>query len=198
MKALTEAKTADLLLSGGVLGVLLFVITTGTGVGRIISNNEATPLGNKAVEVSSESIRKTAVSSFAEYDITKYAAAPHHEATIYAILEKMPVMKTEQDIDRYIQKKAMGSPVTGKMVIDAAKEYGVDVHMMLALMQLDSHFGTTGLGAKTKNPGNVATYGKKVHSYTSWGDGVRGVARWLSKKKKAGAQAHRPFCLYST
>ena len=123
---------------------------------------------------------------FNDYSITKYATAGNHESTIKKILRKMPVMSEAGEIDRYIQRIGKGSNVTGKMVLDAAEEYGVDHHMMLAIMQLDSHFGTRGKGARNKNPGNVGTYGTQEWVYDTWEDGVRAVAWWLSTKKKKG------------
>lgn len=127
------------------------------------------------------------ITSYSEYDITRYATADHHEREIKKILRKMPTMANEEDADRYIQSKARGSKVTGKMVISAANKHRVDHHMMLAIMQLDSHFGTRGKGARNKNPGNVGTYGRKERVYNTWEDGVRAVAKWLSKHKKASA-----------
>ena len=121
---------------------------------------------------------------FEEYDITKYAPEGHHEPTIKKILRKMPIMNKADEINQYIQKKARGSKITGKMVLGAATKYGVDHHMMLALMQLDSHFGTRGKGARNKNPGNVGTYGTQEWVYNTWEDGVHAVAWWLSTKKK--------------
>jgi hypothetical protein len=118
------------------------------------------------------------------YDITKYATASHHEKTIRKILLRMPKMRTVHDVHKYIKMKAPRSPVTGQMVVASAKKYGADVHMMLAIMQMDSHFGTKGLGARTKNPGNVGNDGKRRRYYSSWQDGVHAVAHWIARKKK--------------
>lgn len=149
---------------------------------------------------------------FSEYDIRKYATAKNHESTIEQILKTMPIMEGADEIDRYIQKKGKGSKVTGKMVLSAAKEYDVDHHMMLAIMQLDSHFGTRGKGARSTNPGNVGNHGvkkyyrslkvehhkdrrvehyknEKTTYFHTWDHGVRAVAKWLSKKKKERKRA---------
>jgi len=122
--------------------------------------------------------------AYSRYDIRRYAEASNHEQTIRKILASMPEMRTSADIDRYIRKRAPRSPVTGKMVAINANRYKVSVYMMLALMQLDSQFGTTGKGARSKNPGNIGTYGRKVRHYHSWDDGVRAVAKWLAKHKR--------------
>jgi len=170
--------------------------------------------GEVVLEYKSTEKLSTAGYVFIEYDIKKYATAKNHESTIKQILKTMPIMESADEIDRYIQKKGKGSKVTGKMVLSAAKEYGVDHHMMLAIMRLDSQFGTTGLGAISFNPGNVGTWGKlegaryrkplrvkhheswrveyyadgQITHYHSWKHGVRGVARWLSKNKRASAK----------
>ena len=119
------------------------------------------------------------------YDLTRYATLPTHEATVKAIYDAMPEITDKFDADEYIKSKRPKSPVTGGMVERAANEYGVDMKLMLALMQNDSAFGTAGLGARTRNPGNIANRDDgHTHTYPSWEDGVRGVARWLAKNKK--------------
>ncbi len=61
--------------------------------------------------------------------------------------------------------------------------------LMLALMQNDSMFGTTGLGKKSNNPGNIGNDddGNMIF-YPTMADGVAAVARQLAryKAKQAG------------
>lgn len=139
------------------------------------------------------------IDSYELYDITKYAEDPNHERNIRKILRKMPLMTNVNDIRRYILGKAPSSRITGEMVLKASVTYRTSAYMILAIMQMDSQFGTKGLGARSKNPGNVGTYNKRVRRYSSWQDGVHAVAHWLSQKKKqrAGTQACRPFTFIS-
>ena len=120
----------------------------------------------------------------AGYSIGRYATLPTHEATVKAIYDAMPEIKDKFGADEYIKSKRTTSPVRGGMVERASEEYGVDMKLVLALMQNDSAFGTAGLGARTHNPGNIANRDDgHTHDYGNWEDGVRGVARWLAKNK---------------
>jgi soluble lytic murein transglycosylase-like protein len=40
------------------------------------------------------------------------------------------------------------------MILRTAKRYDIDPSLIMAIAQVDSHFGVTGKGARTKNPGN--------------------------------------------
>lgn len=118
------------------------------------------------------------------YDITSYATKPTHEATITAIFRAMPDISTAEKADAYIRARRPKSPVTGKMVVEAAAKRKVDAKMVMALIQNDSSFGTAGLGARTNNPGNIANRDDgHTFTYPSWAAGVDGVARWLMKHK---------------
>lgn len=117
------------------------------------------------------------------YDISAYATDPQYEAKIQLILSRMPMFSVVSNIDNYIQAVAIGSPVTGDMVYKASQLYGVDLPLMLAIMQNDSAFGTLGVGAKTLNPGNIGNTGTSTQSYPSWTDGVTAVASWLNNHR---------------
>jgi hypothetical protein len=124
--------------------------------------------------------------SVSGFNIASYATLPTHEKTVKAIYDAMPEIADKFAADEYIKSKRSNSPVRGGMVERAANEYGVDMKLMLALMQTDSSFGTSGKGARTMNPGNVNTRDDgHVQSYASWEDGVRAVARWLSKHRQS-------------
>ena len=70
------------------------------------------------------------------------------------------------------------------MVNDAADKYGITPQLLLAVLQQDSLFGTKGLGAKTKNPGNYGnTDDGKIVVFKTWKAGVEAVAKWLSEHK---------------
>lgn len=116
------------------------------------------------------------------YDITSYATDPLHEEKISSILAKMPMaLNSPESIDQYIQNFALSSPVSGAMVLAAVQIYAVDQRLMLALMELDSRFGTLGIAVVTKNPGNVGNTGSDTRTYDTWPEGVTAVAEWLSR-----------------
>jgi len=143
-----------------------------------------------AVATATSSVSKITVTDgsidcLEEYDISSYATDPLHEEKIKAILAEMGKMKKAEEIDAYIQSANPGSPVTGLMVADAAFEYEIDTRLMMAIMELDSGFGTLGVGARTFNPGNVGNTGEKEKTYSSWKDGVLAVAEWLYNHKIA-------------
>jgi hypothetical protein len=114
------------------------------------------------------------------FDISSYATDPFHEQKIRGIIYALPPFTTPDALDVYIQTFFSGSPVTGAMIFASAKEYGVDIPLMVAIMQNDSGFGTLGVGAVTYNPGNVGNTGSATHTYPSWAEGVSAVANWLN------------------
>lgn len=120
-------------------------------------------------------------------DMTHYAANPQHPALVRSIYNGLPEIAKAKDIENYIQSKPnfKKSPITGDMVLKAANKYGVDPKLLMAEMQQDSGFGTQGAAAKNRNPGNVATYGKKGYKYPSWEAGVVGAARALARFRTA-------------
>ena len=153
----------------------------------------ATRASHTSMEEKMDDAFESPVSSFEKYDITRYATAPSHETRILNILKKMPKMRSPIDVERYIKGKFPRSPLTGEMVTRSATRHGVSVYLLLAIMQQDSGLGTTGKGARSRNPGNVGTYGGKTKVYPTWQKGVEAVAKWLKKHKKGktGAQAYR-------
>lgn len=62
------------------------------------------------------------------------------------------------EIDNYIQSVAPTSCINGLAVFDACQEYNIDIIFVLAQGHLESHFGTTGLAAKTNSVFNVLAY----------------------------------------
>ncbi len=117
------------------------------------------------------------------YDITPYATDPYHEQKIQNILEKMPFFDTAESAELYIKKAAPDSPLTGDMVMASAQMYAIDIRLMIALIELDSRFGTAGLAVSTMNPGNVGNNGVDTRNYPSWQEGTNAVAEWLSRHR---------------
>ncbi|MBP9802472.1 glucosaminidase domain-containing protein [Patescibacteria group bacterium] len=122
------------------------------------------------------------------YDISTYATDPLHEQKIASILQTMGAMADSSEIDLYIDSKAISSPVTAMMILNAVQEYPVDVRLMMAIMELDSRFGTAGVAVDTMNPGNVGNTGTAIRNYASWQEGVTAVAQWLSRHRITNAQ----------
>ena len=118
-----------------------------------------------------------------DYDISTYAADPAYLQKITDMLTYMPNMDIPAQVDSYIDREVVGSPLTGAMVIEATNKYAVDTRLTMAIMELDSRFGTAGTGASTFNPGNVGNTGSSITTYASWADGVAAVAYWLSKHR---------------
>lgn len=119
-----------------------------------------------------------------EFNIEPYATDPEHEMKIQGILERMPLISTPEFADIYIKKSSPSSLVTGQMVINSSTKYNVDARLMLAIMELDSRFGTEGVGARTFNPGNVGNTGTAERMYPSWDEGVDAVASWLNRHRR--------------
>ena len=120
----------------------------------------------------------TAVLSF--YDISTYASDPLYQQKISDILSLMPAMDSAAAIDAYISNEAIGSPLTGQIILSAAQQYNIDARLLMSILELESNFGTAGLAVTTQNPGNVGNTGSGTRTYNSWQDGVAAVAQWLS------------------
>ena len=118
------------------------------------------------------------------YDISSYATDPSHEMKIQSILENIGIMDNSEKIEIYIKNAAPTSPLNGGMIYEASNKYAVDVRLLMAIMELDSRFGTAGVAIITLNPGNVGNTGSSSRTYSSWQDGVNAVANWLNNHRK--------------
>lgn len=118
------------------------------------------------------------------YDISSYATDPLHEEKIADILNYIGNMSTPEEIDVYINNEAIASPVTGAMIYNYALKYNVDARLMMAIMELDSRFGTAGVAVNTLNPGNIGNNDAgETRTYSSWDEGVEAVAKWLNNHR---------------
>lgn len=63
-------------------------------------------------------------------------------------------------VDSYIHKTAPKSKVNGKTIVNTCLDYDVDIKLVLAQGHIESHFGTTGVAAKTNNIFNVGAESK--------------------------------------
>lgn len=71
------------------------------------------------------------------------------------------------------------------MIFNAAQQYSVSTRLLVAMLELESRFGTAGVGANTFNPGNVGNTGSETRTYNSWQEGVDVVAAWLNRHRSA-------------
>lgn len=62
------------------------------------------------------------------------------------------------EIDHYIDSVACESGLNGIRLFDLCEKYGIDVRFAMAQAQAESHFGTTGMAAKTNVVWNVRAY----------------------------------------
>lgn len=131
-------------------------------------------------------------------DIGPYATAKGHEnsvnITYNSIRKEMDTKKEsysnwEDAINKKIGshsivKKAGGSPLSGKMIIDVAKKYKIDPALLASIVQVDSSYGTAGKAIDTKNPVNVGNTdeGQLVY-FPDWATGLEAAARFLSLPK---------------
>ena len=64
-------------------------------------------------------------------------------------------------VDNYIDSIAPGSCLNGIRLVEVCEEYDFDIKFALAQGQLESHFGTEGVAAKTNMVWNVGAYDNK-------------------------------------
>lgn len=146
-------------------------------------STEAEIIAAGVTAVKNNTVNKDKAIFLGEYDISSYATDPLHEQKVANILSAMDIMTSAEQVDLYIQTVAFGSPVTGKMVIDACRRYQVPVNLVMALIQQDSSFATAGVAMATYNPGNVGNTGTETKLFPSWEEGVMAVAEWLSRHR---------------
>lgn len=167
------------------LGLLSGISVTAQATGK----TEAEIVSTGIEETFNPSVIDDATRVLLSFDITPYATDPYHEIKIQNILEKMGKMDTVEQIETYIKKANPDSPLNGTMVFSACEKYKVDARLALALMELDSRFGTVGVGARTFNPGNIGNTGQKEREYATWEDGVNAVANWLDHNRRVDPTA---------
>ena len=108
-----------------------------------------------------------------------YATDPNYSKEVggaYSTIQAQMPTFDPTTADQYIDMHAPKSPVTGQMILTAANTYGVDPTLLMAQMQHESDFGTSGAATTTMNPGNVGNTGTSTKAYQSWQAGVNGMA----------------------
>lgn len=66
--------------------------------------------------------------------------------------------KLVKEVNRYIDSIAPTSSLNGYAIVDKCEKYDMDIKFVLAQGQIESHFGTTGMAAKTNSVFNVGAY----------------------------------------
>lgn len=78
------------------------------------------------------------------------------------------------EIDNYIDSIAPDSGLNGIKIFELCNKYDVDVRFVLAQGQAESHFGTTGIAAKTNSVWNVNAWdGRSADDMIRKGDGKK-------------------------
>ncbi len=77
------------------------------------------------------------------------------------------------------KSRRIKSPLAAKEIYSTAVAYGIDPRFVSAICMYESGFGTGGLGAKNKNPGNIKLTGKEFAKYSTFAQGIEGLCRRL-------------------
>lgn len=86
------------------------------------------------------------------YEVYRDRMELHYEGVKDALVEA---------VDHYIDSIAPGSCLNGIRVVEICNEYEFDIMFALAQGQLESHFGTEGIAAKTNMVWNVGAFDNK-------------------------------------
>lgn len=65
-----------------------------------------------------------------------------------------------REVQAYIDKVASTSNVRGYAIVDECEKYNIDICFVLAQAEIESHFGTKGLGGKFNNVFNINVHDK--------------------------------------
>jgi hypothetical protein len=117
-------------------------------------------------------------------DIRPYATDPNHEKTINSIMETYKDSEVRPMVVNLLAKQNKTiAPVTVTIINNASSTYKLskeETKLMVALMWNDSKLGLQGLGAKTKNPGNVGNDDTgKIVKFKDWQSGANRAAKWI-------------------
>ena len=92
-----------------------------------------------------------------EYEKYTYPYDCMMEAELNYLETKIQLTK---EVQSYIDKVAPTSNIRGYAIVDECEKYNVDVCFVLAQAEIESHFGTKGLGSKFNNVFNVDVHDK--------------------------------------
>ena len=92
--------------------------------------------------------------NYIEYAALKQAELKYWESKSHLV----------DEVSNYIYKVAPTSNLSGVILVDECEKFGVDIKFALAQGELESHFGTKGLGAKTNSVWNVGAFDSLSYS----------------------------------
>ena len=92
-----------------------------------------------------------------EYEKYSYPYDCMMEAELNYLEAKIQLTK---EVQAYIDKVAPTSNIRGYAIVDECEKYNVDICFVLAQAEIESHFGTKGLGSKFNNVFNVDVHDK--------------------------------------
>lgn len=92
-----------------------------------------------------------------EYDKYSYPYDCMMEAELNYLETKIQLTR---EVQSYIDKVAPTSNVRGYAIVDECEKYNIDICFVLAQGEIESHFGTKGLGSKFNNIFNVDVHDK--------------------------------------
>lgn len=92
-----------------------------------------------------------------EYEKYSYPYDCMMEAELNYLETKIQLTK---EVQSYIDKVAPTSNVRGYAIVDECEKYNIDICFVLAQGEIESHFGTKGLGSKFNNIFNVDVHDK--------------------------------------
>jgi len=120
------------------------------------------------------------------YDFSNYATDPNWGNAVKSHLSKIPNTTDPAQLTSYIKSQAPNSPITGEMVLNSARKFGVDPKIILAIAKQEANYATLGRAARTFNPGNVGNVdsGSNVN-WGSWQAGLDALARNISRRSLA-------------
>lgn len=133
------------------------------------------------------------------YNFTSYATDPDWGVKIQTIMANMPEFTSNADVDAYIQQVAPGSIMTGNDIQTVSLESGIAPEMLMAILQLESRFGTSNVAIKNNNPGGFtwnanfsknmkgtarpSTEGGNYVKFDTMQDGIRAIANNINRRR---------------
>ena len=98
-----------------------------------------------------------------EYEKYSYPYDCMIEAELNYLESKTSLVR---EVQNYIDKVAPSSNLRGYAIVDECEKYNIDICFVLAQGEIESHFGTKGLGGKFNNVFNVNVHDKVRNAKT--------------------------------
>lgn len=130
----------------------------------------------------------------------KYAAEVYRdnaELQYYAAKEELVV-----EVDRYMRTIAPRTSLNAIALVNECEEHDIDLIFVLAQAQIESHFGTAGLGRKTNSVFNVGAYDGSGTMFMSHYDhpdkSIKPFIQLLKKRYLTGHKTERDLMIKYT